>query len=101
MPVVEWALAAQPAHVAYNVAPDWTDSLHDLGVAVSRRSRKALPVIVAHEGSGKEYSGDNARLRREMPSMKFTPTELAIDRLFQWYADHRSEIDRSRLDVDQ
>jgi GDP-L-fucose synthase len=101
MPVVEWALAAQPAHVAYNVAPDWTDSLHDLGVAVSRRSRKGIPVMAANEGFGREYSADNARLRTEMPNLTFTPTELAVDRLFQWYADRRSEIDRSRLDVDQ
>jgi GDP-L-fucose synthase len=101
MPVVEWALAAQPAHVAYNVAPDWTDSLRDLGVAVSRHSPEGLPVMVAHEGLGDEYSADNARLRRELPHLTFTPTELAVDRLFQWYADHRSEIDRSRLDIDQ
>jgi UDP-glucose 4-epimerase len=101
MPVVEWALAAQPAYVAYNVAPDWADSLNDLAVAVSRRSRKAIPVMVANEGYGREYSADNARLRTELPNMTFTPTEVAVDRLIEWYADHRSEIDRSRLDVDQ
>jgi UDP-glucose 4-epimerase len=101
IPVVDWALAAQPAHAAYNVAPDWTDSLHDLGVAVSRHSHKGISVMVANEGYGKEYSADNARLRTEMPNMTFTPTEVAVDRLFQWYVDHRSEIDRSRLDADQ
>lgn len=101
MPLIDWALAGQPAHVAYNVAPDWTDSLHDLGLAVSRRSRKGVPVIVANGGFGPEYSADNTRLRTEGPSLTFTPTEDAVDRLFRWYADHRSEIDRSRLDADQ
>ncbi len=101
MPVIDWAIAGQPAHVAYNVAPDWTDSLRDLGVAVSRRSRKGTAVMVANEGYGAEYSAANARLKTELPNITFTPTEVAVDRLFQWYADRRSEIDRSRLDVDQ
>jgi hypothetical protein len=64
MPVVDWALVGQPAHVAYNVAPDWTDSLYDLGLLVSSRSGKDVPVLVAAEGYGKEYSADNARLRQ-------------------------------------
>jgi len=101
MPVVDWALAAQPAHVAYNVAPDWTDSLYDLGVSISRRSHKRLPVLVANEGSGTEYSADNARLRNELPNVTFTPTEASVDRLFRWYADRVSEIDRSRLESDK
>jgi UDP-glucose 4-epimerase len=101
MPVVDWALAAQPAQAAYNVAPDWTDSLHDLAVAVSLRSRKGMPVLVANEGSGKEYSADNARLRKELPHVTFTPTEDAIDRLFQWYAERLADIDLSRLDIDR
>ena len=101
MPVVDWALAGQPAHIAYNVAPDWTDSLHDLGLAVSRRSGKGIPLLVANEGHGREYSADNARLRTEMPNVTFTPTDVAVDRLFRWYADRRSEIDPSRLEIDR
>jgi GDP-L-fucose synthase len=101
MPVVDWALAAQAAHAAYNVAPDWTDSLHDLAVAVSLRSGKGVPVLVANEGHGREYSADNARLKKEMPHVTFTPTEVAVDRLFRWYEDRRSEIDLSRLEIHQ
>ena len=101
MPVVDWALLGQPAHIAYNVAPDWTDNLHDLGLLVSGRSGKNVPVQVATEGFGREYSADNARLRKEMPHVTFTPTEVAVDRLFRWYEDRRSEIDATRLEIDQ
>jgi GDP-L-fucose synthase len=101
MPVVDWALVGQPGHVAYNVAPDWTDSLHDLGILVSRRSGKDVPVLVATEGCGREYSADNARLRQEVPHVTFTPTEVAVDRLFRWYEDRRSEIDATRLEIDR
>ena len=101
MPVVDWALAAQPAHTAYNVAPDWTDSLHDLGLLVSGRSGKRVPVLVADGGQGREYSADNSRLRKDMQHVTFTPPELAIDRLFRWYEDRRLEIDASRLELDR
>jgi GDP-L-fucose synthase len=83
------------------VAPDWTDSLHDLGLLVSSRSGKDVPVLVAAEGYGREYSADNARLRKEMPQVTFTPTEVAVDRLFRWYEDRRSEIDTTRLEIDK
>jgi GDP-L-fucose synthase len=101
MPVVDWALLGRPAHVAYNVAPDWTDNLYDLGLLVSSRSGKDVPVLVAAEGYGREYSADNARLREEMPHLVFTPTEVAVDRLFRWYEDRRSEIDATRLEIDK
>ena len=101
MPVVDWALVGQQAHIAYNVAPDWTDSLYDLGLLVSSRSGKDVPVLVAAEGYGREYSADNARLRKEMPHVTFTRTEVAVDRLFRWYEDRRSEIDATRLEIDQ
>lgn len=100
MPVVDWALASEPEYVAYNVAPDWTDSLHGLGLAISRRSGRQVPVTVAIEGRDKEYTADNARIRNELPRLAFTPTEVAVDHLFRWYEDRRSEIDPASLRMD-
>jgi UDP-glucose 4-epimerase len=101
MPVVDWALTGQPEHTAYNVAPDWVSSLRDLGTWVSARAGARVPLRVANEGLGIEYTADNSRLRRELPDLAFTPEEEAVEGLFNWYADRRSEIDRARLDVDQ
>lgn len=101
LPVVDWALTAQPAHVAYNVSPDWTDSLEALGTLISSRLGSRVPVLVGTEGKGKEYSADNSRLRKELPALKFTPTEAAIDRLISWYGARLSEINRTRLEVDR
>ena len=83
------------------MAPDWTDSLYDLGLLVSERSGKRVPVLVASDGLGAEYSADNSRLRNEMRDLRFTPPEIAIDGLFRWYEDRRSEIDASRLETDR
>jgi UDP-glucose 4-epimerase len=101
MQVVDWALAAQPAHVAYNVSPDWTDSLRGIGEQISARSNKGVPFLVGSDGYGNEYTADNSRLRGELPQMTFTPTDVAIDRLFNWYSNRLSEIDRNRLEIDR
>ena len=101
MPVVDWALAGHPTEVAYNVSPDWTDSLRELAALVSERSRNGLPIQVGQDGVGKEYTADNSRLRRELPGISFTSSEVAVDRLFGWYADNRSRIDRTRLEIAQ
>jgi UDP-glucose 4-epimerase len=100
MPVVDWALAGQPAHVAYNVSPDWTDSLRALGSLVSAHDGNGLPVVVASDGYGSEYTADNSRFRKELPHLQFTPPEVAIESMFSWYSDRLSDIDRKRLEID-
>ncbi len=100
MPVVDWALS-EPAHYrAYNVSPDWTDRLSALAGAIAARAGNHVPVQVGKDGYGLEYTGDNGRLRQEMPDLSFTPSDVAIDRLYGWYADRRSEINRASLEYD-
>jgi UDP-glucose 4-epimerase len=100
-PIVERFLTGSHSHAAYNVVPDWTDGLYDLAQRVNARSGKDLPILVRESGLGLSYSGDNRRLRREVPEVRFTPVDTAIDALFDWYAANLSTIDRSALLVDK
>lgn len=101
MPVLAHFLEAPAASGAFNVTPDASDSLRDLAGLVVAVSGKDLPVVVAEEGVGLEYTGDNARLRAEMPDLRFTPTSEAVERLYEWYAAHKSGIVYERLLVDK
>jgi UDP-glucose 4-epimerase len=101
MPVLVHFLEAPVARGAFNVTPDVTDSLRALADLVVAVSGKDLPVQVAREGVGPEYTGDNARLRAEIPDLSFTPTSAAIERLHAWYAAHKSRIVYERLLVDK
>lgn len=100
-PVVAHFLEQSGAHRAYNVTPDATVELLDLAHLVVRISGKDLPVVVAEDGYGREYSGDNARLHAEMPGLAFTPLEVSVQRLYDWYAENIDRIDRSKLLVDR
>jgi UDP-glucose 4-epimerase len=101
VPVVEWFLEHGGAHKAYNVTPDASCRLRELAELVVRLSGKDLPIVVGQEGMGLEYTGDNSRLRAELPELRLTRLEEAVQRLYAWYADHRDVIDREVLLVDR
>ena len=84
-------------HKFYNVVPDETADLLSIARKVNEISGSNLPVIVKNPCMGNEYSGDNSRLRAELPDFKFTPLEQSLRELYGWYAQNKSSIDRKKL----
>ena len=74
---------------------------YDLARMVVGISGKELPILVGQEGMGSEYSGDNSRLKKEIPDIRFTPIEKSVEQLYEWYAAHRDEIDKNVLLFDK
>lgn len=101
MPVLEWMLEHEPRFKAYNVVPDEVCSLRALAGTVLELTGAEVPLRVAHEGCGMEYTGDNARLRGEMPDLRFTPVREAVAKLAAWYRGHLAQIDRGALLTDK
>jgi len=101
MPVLEHFIENRAGHVAYNVTPDSAVDLYSIAEMVLRTAGKYLPIVVSEPGFGSEYSGDNARLHKEIPSLVFTPLEAAIGRLHEWYAANIQLVDREILLVDK
>ena len=99
--VVEYFIEQDGKFKAYNVTPDRSVELREVAEKVLRISRKDLPIRVAREGMGLEYSGDNRRLREEIPGLTFTPLDRAIGELYEWYGAHRDRINRKFLLVDK
>jgi UDP-glucose 4-epimerase len=99
--VIEHFIRKETSEWAYNVTPDDSIELLTLANMVKKVSGKDLPVIVGQEGLGVEYSGDNARLRSEIPDLKFTPVDQAISELYKWYSDNKHLIDKASLMVDK
>ena len=101
MPILDYFIHNEPKYRAYNVTPDSAVDLVSIAEMVRARSGKALPIIVGEPGMGLEYSGDNARLRSEIPTVTFTPLHEAIDRLYCWYESNKNLIDQRLLQVDR
>lgn len=87
-------------HAAYNVTPDESACLLDIAHAVVEISGADVPIQVGAPGMGTEYTGDNTRLRDEVPDVAFTSLRDGIQRLYDWYAERMDTLDRSRLLID-
>jgi GDP-L-fucose synthase len=101
MPVLEYCLHNRMNHTAYNVTPDQPVELLTIAEMIRERAGKEIPIVVGQPGMGLAYSGDNRRLREEIPNLAFTSLREAIDRLYRWYEERRDHIDREKLLVDK
>jgi GDP-L-fucose synthase len=88
-------------HPFYNVTPDASADLLDLARLAVELSGKDVPIHVAAEGRGLEYTGDNARLRAEFPDFTFTPLPGAVRALRDWYRANPGLVQREALLVDK
>ena len=97
MPILEYFIHNEPAYKCYNVTPNESVELKACAEMVREISGKDIPILVAQNGMGIEYTGDNARLRNEIPGVSFTPIETSIHKLYAWYKQNISHIDRNLL----
>lgn len=95
--IVSRLLDASPRRRILNVTPDSTPDLLSLAMLVREVVGVDVPINVAEEGMGLEYTGDNTRLREELPGLRFTPPEVAIAMLRDHYAARLGAIDRAEL----
>lgn len=97
MPVLDYFVQNKWKYNEYNVTPDDTIDLYSIAEKIRDLSGKDLPIVIGQEGMGPEYSGDNARLKAEMPGLHFTPIDEAVRRLYNWFLENRHLIDRNCL----
>jgi UDP-glucose 4-epimerase len=100
MPVMDYFIQNDSKYKAYNVTPDQSIDLYSLAEKVIRIAQKDLPIIVGKPGMGIEYSGDNSRLKAEIPNLSITPIDVAIEKLYSWYSNGKDQIDKNSLLID-
>lgn len=99
--VARFLLRGGGAHTVYNVTPDATPDLLSLARLARAVAGADVPIVVAREGTGLEYTGDNGRLRAELADLDFTPFREAAEQLCAFYRARLGEIPRERLLIDK
>ena len=99
--IVAHFLEKPATHSDYNATPDEAVELSQVAELVREVAGVEVPVRIAQPGMGLEYSGANARLRREIPGLTFTPLREAVARLHAFYVEHRASIREDALLVDK
>ncbi|HPZ06758.1 MAG TPA: NAD(P)-dependent oxidoreductase [Candidatus Eremiobacteraeota bacterium] len=101
IPVIDYFIQNKPLYKFYNITPDTSIDFYTITEKVKAIAKKNLPVIVARPGFAIEYSGDNARFRKELPYIKFTSMDYAITQLYTWYQNNLNLIDKDLLLFDK
>jgi GDP-L-fucose synthase len=101
-PVLDYFITHDTGFREYNVTPDSSIELKKIaGMVRDISGRKELAIVIAADGLGPEYSGDNSRLKKEIPGVKFTPIEDSIGDLYSWYAGNTDRINKELLLMDK
>lgn len=98
--ILDFFIENTPKYHSYNITPDHSILLSELANIVLSVSQKQLPIKIAEQGLGLEYSGDNSRLNEELKK-RLTPIETSVKRLYNWYNNNRKTIDYNKLLMDK
>jgi GDP-L-fucose synthase len=101
MPVLDYLIQNNNKYKAYNITPDKSIELLSIAQKVLEVSGKNLPIVSEQEGMGLEYSGDNKLLKNEMKNIYFTPIEISIKKLYNWYVENFNNINKNCLLTDK
>lgn len=95
--IVEWMINNTPQFHDYNAVSGIKYELKELANIVNDVMKKDVPVLVAMDEMGKEYSASNKRLCSEMVTFKPENIKVSIAKLSEWYLQNIDMIDRYSL----
>jgi UDP-glucose 4-epimerase len=97
--VTDWFIENQSQGKVYNVCTGRALDFLTLAKRVLEVSGKNLEINIAEEGRGREYSGDNGKLMKEIGNYGFKEMTACIQELYAWYSENRVHVDRNKLSV--
>jgi GDP-L-fucose synthase len=95
--ITEWFINNTPPEHSYNVCYGQPYDLYSLAQMVQKYSGKGNQIIIQDQGMGHEYSGDNSKLLKLIPDIKFTKIEDAIASVYQWYLANKQYLSKDEL----
>ena len=95
--IMKWFIESEPKHHHYNVCRGSKIALYSLASMVREILDIDCEIVVSESGWKPEYTGDNQRLLEEVGNYKFTGFKESVSELCQFYKEHISEIDESKL----
>lgn len=98
--IVEYFLEHEPKHKIYNAGRGEAVEILKLAELIQKNFDPKPEIIIKRPGLANEYSCDNSRLLEELGDFEFTPINLAIKKLVDWYGQNLESIDKKSLDFD-
>lgn len=97
MSILDYFISNKTKFKSYNVTPDKSIGLIDISNIINEVSDYKSKIVVLNKGLNNEYTGDNSRLRSEMPNVKFTDYREGIEKLFIYYKKNLGKIGKNAI----
>lgn len=95
--IVNWFIKNTPSYNTYNICSGRVYDFKTIAEKIIEISGRNLSLVIKTEGIGREYSGDNTLLLKELKSFKFTPIGEGLKRLYNWYNLNKNIINKDDL----
>ena len=96
--IVRWVIENEPQHHIYNAVSNHPIQLKEIADIInSKMGESAVPIYVADQQPGSEYTASNQRLLSEMKGFQPEPIEESISKLISYYRAHIDEISKEKL----
>ncbi len=97
MPILDYFIENDAKYKSYNVTPDCFVELKQMAEIVKELSGKNIPINIANEGYGLNYTGCNDRLKTEIKNIKFTKIDDSVLKLIKYYESIKDNINKQLL----
>jgi len=101
MLIVEYFILNKPKFKMYNVVSDQSIDLITICNIINEISDYKSKITVLKGELNNEFTGDNTRLKNEIPNLKFTDYKKGIEKLFRYYKENLGKIDKDTITKDR
>ncbi|MCW6087401.1 NAD(P)-dependent oxidoreductase [Clostridium sporogenes] len=95
--IMKFFIENTPKRKHYNVCTGKRIDLLNIAKRIIFVSNKNLDIIIKKNGLKPEYTGSNYRLLDEIGEIKFTPLDVAIERLYEYYLINKNYISIKKM----
>ena len=88
--IVKWFIDNKPQKNIYNVCTGKAIDFKTIAEKIIKISDKKLPIKIKTKGWGREYGGDNTLFLNELKGFKFTPIDVSLKYLYDWYVQNKN-----------
>ena len=95
--IIDYFIKHKSKHQFYNVGSGKSIDLKSIAKLILKLSGKKLPIKIFKAGLNKEYTANVARLKKEIPNLKFTSLNKGISELIEYYKKILKSINKKDL----
>ncbi len=99
--IVRWFINHKPKTNVYNVCTGQVIDFISIARKIIKISGKKMDIAIKKEGLGKEYSGDNTLLFDEVKNFEFTPIDVSLKYLYDWYVQNKNIFNKNHNEKNQ